>query len=86
MAATKVKMKDLQQRLITISEMIQDIKEINAIMTLSQSIRLKASLLLLKKDIQEKIRINRGGISNADLAKYELLDYANTLMNVLEEL
>lgn len=80
------KFKDLQQRLTTISEMIQDIKEINAIMTLSQSIRIRASLLLLKKDIHEKITINRGGISNAELAKYGLLDYANTLMSILEKL
>ena len=80
------KIKELQNRLITISEMIQDIKEINAIMMLSQSIRIRSSLLLLKKDIQEKIHINRGSISNAELAKYGLLDYANTLMSMLEGL
>lgn len=80
------KFKDLQQRLTTISEMIQDIKEINAIMTLSQSIRIRASLVLLKKDIHDKIRINRGGMYDAELAKYGLLDYANTLMSILEEL
>lgn len=80
------KIKELQNRLTTISEMIQDIKEINAIMTLSQSIRIRASLVLLKKDIYEKITINRGGISNAELAKYGLLDYANTLMSMLEGL
>lgn len=80
------RIKELQKRLVTISEMIQDIKEINAIMTLSQSIRIRANLLLLKKDIQEKININRGGISNAELAKYGLLDYANTLMSMLEGL
>lgn len=80
------KFKDLQQRLTTISEMIQDIKEINAIMTLSQSIRIRASLVLLRKDIHEKIEINRGGMYNAELAKYGLLDYANTLMSILEEL
>ena len=55
-------------------------------MTLSQSIRIKASLVLLKKDIHEKIEINRGGISDAELAKYGLLDYANTLMSMLEDL
>lgn len=80
------KIKELQNRLITISEMIQDIKEINAIMMLSQSIRIRSSLLLLKKDIQEKIHINRGSISNAELAKYGLLDYTNTLMSMLEGL
>ena len=80
------KIKELQNRLTTISEMIQDIKEINAITTLSQSIRIRASLVLLKKDIHEKITINRGGISNAELAKYGLLDYANTLMSMLEGL
>lgn len=80
------KFKDLQQRLTTISEMIQDIKEINAIMTLSQSIRIRASLVLLKKDIHDKICINRGGMYDTELAKYGLLDYANTLMNMLEEL
>ena len=80
------KFKDLQQRLTTISEMIQDIKEINAIMTLSQSIRIRASLVLLKKDIHDKIYINRGGMYDAELAKYGLLDYANTLMSILEEL
>lgn len=80
------KFKDSQQRLTTISEMIQDIKEINAIMTLSQSIRIRASLVLLKKDIREKIEINRGGMYDAELAKYGLLDYANTLMSILEEL
>ena len=80
------KIKELQKRLVNISEMIQDIKEINAIMTLSQSIRIKASLVLLKKDIHEKITINRSGISNAELAKYGLLDYANTLMSMLEGL
>ena len=80
------KIKELQNRLVTISEMIQDIKEINAIMTLSQSIRIRASLVLLKKDIHEKITINRDGISNAELAKYGLLDYANTLMSMLEGL
>lgn len=80
------RIKELQKRLVTISEMIQDIKEIDAIMTLSQSIRIRSSLLLLKKDIQEKIHINRGSISNAELAKYGLLDYANTLMSMLEVL
>lgn len=80
------KIKELQKRLVNISEMIQDIKEINAIMTLSQSIRIRASLVLLKKDIHEKISINRGSISNAELAKYGLLDYANTLMSMLEGL
>lgn len=80
------KFKDLQQRLTTISEMIQDIKEINAIMTLSQSIRLRASLVLLKKDIHDKICINRGVMYDAELVKYGLLDYANTLMSILEEL
>lgn len=80
------KIKELQKRLVTISEMIQDIKEINAIMMLSQSIRIRSSLLLLKKDIQEKIHINRGSISNAELSKYGLLDYANTLMSMLEGL
>ena len=80
------KIKELQNRLVTISEMIQDIKEINAIMTLSQSIRIRASLVLLKKDIHEKITINRGGISDAELAKYGLLDYANTLMSMFEGL
>lgn len=80
------KFKDLQQRLTTISEMIQDIKEINAIMTLSQSIRIRASLVLLKKDINDKICINRGGMYDAELVKYGLLDYANTLMSILEEL
>lgn len=80
------KIKELQKRLVNISEMIQDIKEINAIMTLSQSIRIRSSLLLLKKDIQEKISINRGSISNAELTKYGLLDYANTLMSMLEGL
>lgn len=80
------KIKELQNRLVTISEMIQDIKEINAIMTLSQSIRIRASLVLLKKDIRDKIEINRGGISDAELAKYGLLDYANTLMSMLEGL
>ena len=80
------RIKELQKRLVTISKMIQDIKEINAIMTLSQSIRIRASLALLKKDIQEKIHINRGGISNTELAKYGLLDYANTLMSMLEGL
>lgn len=80
------KIKELQNRLVTISEMIQDIKEINAIMTLSQSIRIKASLVLLKKDIHEKIEINRGSMSDAELAKYGLLDYANTLMSMLEAL
>lgn len=80
------KIKELQKRLVNISEMIQDIKEINAIMTLSQSIRIRSSLVLLKKDIHEKITVNRGGISNAELAKYGLLDYANTLMSMLEGL
>lgn len=80
------RIKELQKRLVTISEMIQDIKEINAIMTLSQSIRIRASLLLLKKDIQEKIHINHDSISNAELSKYGLLDYANTLMSMLEGL
>lgn len=80
------KIKELQKRLVNISEMIQDIKEINAIMTLSQSIRIRASLVLLKKDIHEKITINRGGIGDAELAKYGLLDYANTLMSMLEGL
>lgn len=80
------KFKDLQQRLTTISEMIQDIKEINAIMTLSQSIRIRASLVLLKKDIRDKICINRGGMYDAELAKYDLLEYANVLMSILEEL
>nr|DAS21310.1 MAG TPA: hypothetical protein [Caudoviricetes sp.] len=80
------KIKELQNCLVTISEMVQDIKEINAIMTLSQSIRIRASLVLLKKDIHEKITINRGGLSNTELAKYGLLDYANTLMSMLEGL
>nr|DAV57773.1 MAG TPA: hypothetical protein [Caudoviricetes sp.] len=80
------KAKELQLRLDTIGEMIQDVKEINAIMVLSHSVRIKSSLLLTKKDILSKIQINRGGMIDKELEKYGLLEYANALMSMTEGL